>query len=52
MKKYLIVASNERSYLDLKNVVIELKERNIPYFFFYNNSTERFFPYRKFLSCN
>jgi hypothetical protein len=44
MKKYLIVASNERSYLDLKNVVLELKERNIPYFFLYSNSSERLFP--------
>ena len=44
MKKYLIVASNERSYLDLKNIVLELKERNIPYFFLYSNSSERLFP--------
>ena len=44
MKKYLIVASNERSYLDLKNVVLELKKRNLPYFFLYSNSSERLFP--------
>jgi len=44
MKKYLIVASNERSYLDLKNIVLELKKRNLPYLFLYSTSSERLFP--------
>ena len=45
MNKYLIVASDERSYLDLKNVVLELKNRNLPYFFLYNNSNIKLYPH-------
>ena len=45
MNKYLIVASDERSYLDLKNVVLELKNRNLPYFFLYNDSTTKLYPH-------
>jgi len=44
MNKYLIVATDDRSYLDLKNVVIELKNRNLPYFFLYSNSNTRISP--------
>lgn len=44
MNKYLIVATDDRSYLDLKNVVIELKNRNLPYFFLYSNSNIRISP--------
>lgn len=44
MNKYLIVASDERSYLDLKNVVLELKNRNLPYFFLYNNLPNKLSP--------
>ena len=43
--KYLVVASDERSYLDLKNVVLELKKRNLPYFFLYSNSSSRLYPH-------
>ena len=32
MNSYFIFASDERSYLDLKNIVIELKNRDLPYF--------------------
>lgn len=39
-KKILIIATCQRSFLDLKNVVVELKNRNIPYFFLYNDTTE------------
>jgi len=44
MNKYLIVASDERSYLDLKNIVLELKKRNLPYFFLYNDSNIKLYP--------
>lgn len=44
MNKYLIFSSDERSYLDLKNIVLELKSRNLPYFFLYSNSNGRIFP--------
>ena len=44
MNNYFIFASDERSYLDLKNVVIELKNRNLPYFFLYNTSSSRINP--------
>jgi hypothetical protein len=44
MNKYLIVATDDRSYLDLKNVVIELKNKNLPYFFLYSNSNTRISP--------
>tara|TARA_Y100000592_G_scaffold98813_1_gene172899 strand:+ start:1507 stop:2625 length:1119 start_codon:yes stop_codon:yes gene_type:complete len=45
MNKYLIVASDERSYLDLKNIVLELKKQNLPYFFLYNDSNIKSYPY-------
>jgi len=45
MNKYLIVATDNRSYLDLKNVVLELKTRNLPYFFLYCNSSIRLAPH-------
>ena len=44
MNKYLIVASDERSYLDLKNIVLELKNRNLPYFFLYNDLPNKLSP--------
>lgn len=44
MNKYLIVASDERSYLDLKNVVLELKNRNLSYFFLYNDLPTKLSP--------
>lgn len=44
MNKYLIFASDERSYLDLVNVVLELKKRNLPYFFLYSKSPHRISP--------
>ncbi len=44
MNNYLIVATDNRSYLDLKNVVLELKSKNLPYFFLYNNSPHRLDP--------
>ena len=44
MKKYFLFASDERSFLDLKNVAIELKKRNIDYFFLYSNSPHRISP--------
>lgn len=46
MNKYLIFSSDERSYLDLKNIVLELKNRNLPYFFLYSNSSNRIFPHQ------
>tara|TARA_R110002167_G_scaffold12641_11_gene53649 strand:- start:437 stop:1564 length:1128 start_codon:yes stop_codon:yes gene_type:complete len=45
MNKYLIVASDERSYLDLKNVVVELKNQNLPYFFLYNDANIKLYPH-------
>lgn len=36
--KILIIATCQRSFLDLKNVVLELKNRNIQYFFLYTNN--------------
>lgn len=44
MNRYLIVASDERSYLDLKNVVLELKNQNLPYFFLYNDLPTKLSP--------
>lgn len=44
MNKYLIVASDERSYLELKNVVLELKNQNLPYFFLYNDNNVKLHP--------
>lgn len=44
MNKYLVVATDERSYLDLKNVVLELKDRGLPYFFLFNDSPHRIDP--------
>lgn len=37
-KKILVIATCQRSFLDLKNIVLELKNRNIPYFFLYNDN--------------
>ncbi len=45
MNKYLIIASDERSYLDLKNVALELKNQNIPYFFLYNDNPTKLYPH-------
>tara|TARA_R110001592_G_scaffold14672_3_gene65395 strand:- start:10345 stop:11475 length:1131 start_codon:yes stop_codon:yes gene_type:complete len=45
MNKYLIVASDERSYFELKNVVLELKKKNLPYFFLYNDSNIKLCPH-------
>ena len=45
MNKYLIVASDERSYFELKNVVLELKKKNLPYFFLYNDSNIKLYPH-------
>lgn len=45
MNKYLIIASDERSYLDLKNVVLELKKQNLPYFFLYNDANIKLYPH-------
>jgi len=45
MNKYLIVASDERSYFELKNVVLELKKKNLPYFFLYNDSNIKLHPH-------
>ena len=42
--KVLIVATDIRSFLDLKNVVIELKKNNIEYFFLYSQERTRQFP--------
>mgnify|MGYP003642354900 CR=1 FL=1 len=44
MNKYFIFASDERSYLDLKNIVLELKNRNLPYFFLYSREPQRISP--------
>lgn len=44
MNKYLIVATDNRSYLDLKNIVLELKSRNLPYFFLYSTTNNRISP--------
>ena len=44
MNKYLIFASDERSYLDLKNLSIELRSRNLPYFFLYTKTPNRISP--------
>ena len=52
MNKYLIVASDERSYLDLKNVVLELKKRKLPYFFLYNNSSSKLYTQHSLQSFN
>lgn len=39
-KKILIIATCQRSFFDLKNIVLELKNRNISYFFLYNDTPE------------
>ena len=44
MNKYLIIASDERSYLELKNVVLELKNRDLPYYFLYNDLPNKLSP--------
>lgn len=42
--KILIVATDIRSFLDLKNVAIELDRQGIEYFFLYSKETTRQFP--------
>ena len=44
MNKYFIIASDERSYLDVINVVQELKKRKLPYFFLYSRGPHRISP--------
>ena len=44
MNKYLIISTDDRSYLDLKNLSIELRSRNLPYFFLYSNTSHRVSP--------
>ena len=44
MKSYFIFASDERSYLDLINIVRELKKRGLPYYFLFTKSQERLIP--------
>ena len=39
--KVLVIATDVRSFLDLKNVVIELKRQNVDYFFLYSQSPIR-----------
>ncbi len=38
MKNYLLFAPDDRAYLDLVNIVLELKKRNLPFFFLYSRS--------------
>lgn len=45
MQGVLIVATDKRSFLDLKNVVLELRKRDIPYFFLYSESNTRLYPH-------
>lgn len=52
MKKYFIFASDERSYLDLKNIVLELKKRKLPYFFLYARTSHRISPVGQFDKFN
>jgi hypothetical protein len=42
--KVLVVATDIRSFLDLKNVVIELGKQHVEYFFLYSKSTTRQYP--------
>lgn len=42
--KVLIVATDNRSFLDLKNVVVELSKQNVEYFFLYSKSATRQYP--------
>jgi hypothetical protein len=39
--KVLVVATDMRSFLDLKNVVVELKNQQVEYFFLYSQSLSR-----------
>ena len=40
-KSFFIFASDYRSYQDLYNVALEIKSRNLPYFFLYSTSSGR-----------
>lgn len=42
--KYLIISTDDRSYYDLKNLAVELRSRNLPYFFLYTNTPHRVSP--------
>lgn len=42
--KVLVVATDMRSFLDLKNVVVELDKQNVEYFFLYSKMPTRYFP--------
>jgi hypothetical protein len=42
--KVLVVATDMRSFLDLKNVVVELDRQNVEYFFLYSKMPTRHFP--------
>ncbi len=41
INKYFIFASDERSFLELKNIVGEIKKRNLPYFFLFNDKPQK-----------
>lgn len=45
MKKFLLIASDIRSFLDLKNIAKELAYKNIPYFFLYNTNPDKYYPH-------
>lgn len=45
MKKFLLIASDIRSFLDLKNIAKELAYKNIPYFFLYNPNPDKYYPH-------
>jgi hypothetical protein len=45
MKKFLLIASDIRSFLDLKNIAKELAYKNIPYFFLYNLNPDKYYPH-------
>ena len=44
VKSVFVLATDLRSFLDLKNVVAELRRREIPYFFLYSLETQRTSP--------
>ena len=41
VKSFFLLSTDLRSFLDLKNVTLELDKRNIPYFFLYSTQTQR-----------
>jgi hypothetical protein len=45
MKNFLLIASDIRSFLDLKNIASELAARNIPYFFLYSLNQDKYYPH-------